>query len=76
MKNSRLLNRKAKFENLQNYEGLNRKPLERDWSTQSKASSSHTNPSKFPLKIYKPQNAHVSLFQNGLSISNNIINYD
>ena len=65
MENYRLLNRKAKFENLQNYEGLNRKPLERDWRTQSKASSSHTNPSKFPLKVYKPENAHVSLFQNG-----------
>ena len=77
------LHRKAKIlwqlENLQNYKDLYGKPLERDWTAKRLLliqilliSNVHK---KFPLTRYKPENLHVSLFETGLSISDNIMHY-
>ena len=83
MKISRSLHRKAKIlwqlENLQNYKDLYGKPLERDWRAKRLfliqillISNRHKNS---PLKRYKPENLHVSLFGTVLSISDNIMHY-
>ena len=83
MEISRPLHRKAKIlwqlENLQNYMDLYGKPLERDWRAKRflliqilLISNVHN---KFPVKRYKPENFHVSLFGTVLSISDNIMHY-
>ena len=77
------LHRKEKIlwqlENLRNYKDLYGKPLERDWTAKRLLlvqilliSNVHK---KFPLTRYKPENLHVSLFETGLSISDNIMHY-